>query len=100
MISLGRRAVALSRRWAACARTGGINGQVSAGVRTWIPSRVPFFVPTCQASAVTLLGVWVSDGVSGHGGAWFGACAQAVVDRPAVPVTCSQVVKRCCISVR
>jgi hypothetical protein len=44
--------------------------------------------------AVTLLGVWVSDGVSGRDG----VCAQSVVDKPAVPVTCSQMAKRMVIS--
>ncbi|GAB3180992.1 hypothetical protein GCM10027162_35590 [Streptomyces incanus] len=53
----------------------------------------------CEGT-VTLLGMWLSDGVSERGGARFGACAQAVVGRPAAPVTCSQTAKRRVISAR
>ncbi len=52
------------------------------------------------AGVVTLLGVWVSDGVSRCGGAGFRAGAQAVAGRSVTPVICSRMVKRRVISAR
>lgn len=57
-------------------------------------------VALSRQGAVTLLDVWVPDGVSGHGGLAVRACVQAVVGRPTAPVIWSQMAKRMVISAR
>lgn len=47
-----------------------------------------------------MLDVWVSDGVSGHGGLAVRACVQAVVGRLTAPVIRSRMAKRMVISAR
>ncbi len=54
----------------------------------------------CRKGAVTLLGVWVSDGASGRGGVRFGAGAQIVMGWSAAPVMWFQTAKRTVISAR
>ncbi|MFF2411215.1 transposase [Streptomyces sp. NPDC058092] len=68
----------------------------SASARSAAPARSV----KAPAGAVTLLGVYVPDGASGHGGPPVRACVQAVVGQPTAPVISSQMAKRWRISAR